>query len=197
MKRMIITPRQLKAINEAVATYDGTADGFIRAAGEEKAKGNLTGGTISFVSENPPENAANNAFTGDPDVASGSSTVTMPAKALDKINTLEESHYTKRQVELGRMLEMRRTGKVFSKRQLNEMFMESEENVQMLMNGIGDCFIHDIFSAVGNVFGPDAEDEMKDRLSNGEDPQKCLSDIFQNFDSDEQEKFLAQLGIIK
>jgi hypothetical protein len=33
-----------------------------------------------------------------------------------------ENRYTKRQVELGRMLEMRRTGKVFSKKQLDEMF---------------------------------------------------------------------------
>ena len=36
-----------------------------------------------------------------------------------------ENRFSKRQVELGRMLEMRRTGKVYSKKQLNELFLNS------------------------------------------------------------------------
>jgi hypothetical protein len=93
------------------------------------------------------------------------------------------------------MLEMRRTGKVFSKKQLNEMFMETQDNVKRLEGGLGNCLIFNIFEAVAKVFGPEVEEEMKERLSKGEDPTMTINDIFSREESEKQEEFLNALGI--
>lgn len=193
MKRMIISPAQLKMINEAVATYDGTVPGLNKAVANFKATGNNTGGSVSFVNENPPLDAQNNAFTGDINVASGSNTVTMTS---NDINKLEESRYSKRQVELGRILEMRRTGKVFSKKQLNEMFMETQENADRIRQGIGGCKLHDIFDAIEEFF-PEEVDGVKEAFMNGADLPEYICSIFSNDDinGEKEDAFLERLGI--
>jgi hypothetical protein len=187
MKRMIISPAQLKMINEDVATYDGTAPGLNKAVADFRATGNNTGGSVSFVNENPPLDAPNNAFTGDINVASGSNTVTMTS---NDINKLEESRFSKRQVELGRMLEMRKNGKVFSKKQLNEMFMETD-----IAEKIKDCPAFDVMTTFGSVFGDDAEREMMDLFSAGGNPIDFIVSVYNEASEEDQNLFREKLGI--
>lgn len=191
MTKIIITPAQLKMINEAVATYDGTVPGLNKAVADFRAAGNNTGGSVSFVNENPPLDAPNNAFTGDINVASGSNTVTMTS---NDINKLEEVRFSKRQVELGRMLEMRRTGKVFSKKQLNEMFMETQENADELRNifknGGGRNLAFKVAEIIDDVFPEESYgSELLDAVLGGADPAEfIIQNIFSDFADKEQER---------
>ena len=107
-----------------------------------------------------------------------------------------ENRFSKRQVELGRMLEMRRTGKVFSKKQLNEMFMETQENADRLREGIGNCRLKDIFDAIEDIF-PEEIDGVKDAFMNGADLPEYICSIFSNNDVNggKEEEFLERLGI--
>jgi hypothetical protein len=111
-------------------------------------------------------------------------------------NSVLENRYSKRQVELGRMLEMRRTGKVFSKKQLNEMFMETQENANRLRQGIGNCRLKDIFDAIEDIF-PEEIDGVKDAFMNGADLPEYICSIFSNNDvnGEKEEMFLERLGI--
>ena len=122
MTKIIINPEQLKAINEAAMafTYDGGKPNDFQTQ------------LSNFTMKNPT--AKNSVIQG----VNTSDTVSMPSTTeIEKSqeaqqviippeggqnNALAENRYTKRQVELGRILEMRRTGKVFSKKQLDEMF---------------------------------------------------------------------------
>ena len=192
MKTMIIRPEQLRAINEAMATATANDMSDVLPTFND-LKANQTN------SDEPIKiNVANNvdgptySLTGEELRQKGTSSVPTNTGSFEVTN---ESRYSKRQVELGRMLEMRRTGKVYSKKQLNEMFMETQDNVNRLEDGLGNCMIHKIFSAVANVFGPEVEDEMKERISNGEDPMMTIRDIFTREDSNKQEEFLGELGI--
>jgi hypothetical protein len=114
----------------------------------------------------------------------------------DASNGIFESRFSKRQVELGRMLEMRRTGKVFSKKQLNEMFMETQENAKRLRKGIGKCKLNDIFDAIEEIF-PEEIDGVKDAFMNGADLPEYICSIFSNNDvnGEKEEMFLERLGI--
>jgi hypothetical protein len=110
---------------------------------------------------------------------------------------MECRSYTKRQVELGRMLEMRRTGKVYSKKQLNEMFMETVDNAKRLRNGIGNCRLFDIFKAIEQIF-PEKIEEVKEAFSNDSDiPEYIINNIFGNgdVDSEKENEFLNALGL--
>ena len=200
MKRMIISPAQLKVINEAAlgtVTYDSsTGPNAFRDA-------------LANVQTNITKPIALTDISSDPGVNNGTSTIPGGVEAAKKTTTspetrttiitpdspMSESRFSKRQVELGRMLEMRRTGKVFSKKQLNEMFMETQDNVKRLEGGLGNCLIFNIFEAVAKVFGPEVEEEMKERLSKGEDPTMTINDIFSREESEKQEEFLNALGI--
>lgn len=202
MKRMIISPAQLKAINEAAAlTYAKSAS----PADVTAAVNGMIGKTNSneFQVKVPGNNGPAMATT-LPDLQKGTETISPETSQINvtadptKSNTgtaLGESRYSKRQVELGRMLEMRRTGKVYSKKQLNEMFMETQDNVNRLDAGLGNCLIFKIFDAVATVFGSEVEEEMKGRISNGEDPMMTIKDIFSREESEKQEEFLNTLGI--
>ena len=109
---------------------------------------------------------------------------------------LAENRYSKRQVELGRMLEMRRTGRVFSKKQLNEMFMETQENADRLRQGIGGCMLHDIFAAIEEFF-PEEVEGAKEAFMNGADLPEYICSIFGNDDinGEKEQAFLERLGI--
>ena len=127
MTRMIISPEQLKAINEAaIATYDtpnlGSALNTFSTNVQQKNVPTLI--NVQSGQDNP--NAKSLTVKTDngqveQDALAGQTDGSVKDITFAPMN---ESRYSKRQVELGRMLEMRRTGKVFSKKQLNEMFME-------------------------------------------------------------------------
>lgn len=196
---MIISPAQLKAINEAASQMfqsdvstlgTDVANAFSQTPNAQSVTMSLpgTGTGIATCTRKDAEQNGSNVLNNLPNKDSiGQLNITN--------DTVEESRYSKRQVELGRMLEMRRTGKVYSKKQLNEMFMETQDNVNRLEAGLGDCFIVKIFEAVASVFGPEVENEMKERISNGEAPTMTIKDIFSREDSEKQEKFLNTLGI--
>ena len=198
MKRMIINPAQLKAINEAAAlTYaKSSAPADVTAA---------VNGMVGKTNSNEfqvkiPGNTGPAMATTLPDLQRGTETISPEASQVnvtaDPTKTaVTETRYSKRQVELGRMLEMRRTGKVFSKKRLNEMFMESQENTQRLYDGIGNCRFYDIMQAIAEHFGPEAEDEVRNAFAHGADVTMALVKVFGVASPEEQEEFLDDLGI--
>ena len=201
MKRMIISLSQLKAINEAAlgtVTYDSsTGPNAFRDA-------------LANVQTNITKPIALTDISSDPGVNNGTSTIPGGVEAAKKTTTspetrttiitpdspMSESRFSKRQVELGRILEMRRTGKVFSKKQLNEMFMETQENADRLRQGIGGCKLHDIFDAIEEFF-PEEVDGVKEAFMNGADLPEYICSIFSNDDinGEKEQAFLERLGI--
>ena len=197
MKRMIISPAQLKMINEAVAmfTYDDSSQNdFLSSL--NRAKENNPGANV-FHGYNASEAPKQQTSTDDPDQASTAGEyIGNGDNGNSTTNTIGESRYSKRQVELGRILEMRRTGKVFSKKQLNEMFMETQENADRIRQGIGGCKLHDIFNAIEEFF-PEEVDGVKEAFMNGADLPEYICSIFSNDDinGEKEEAFLERLGI--
>ena len=201
MKRMIISPAQLKAINEAASLmYSAPSSNVQSVAQAAMAKHPGQEVTIDVTDNTPGTNGtlgfSDTTANTDPSQIKNFDKMTFGSNNTGATGSaLEETRYSKRQVELGRMLEMRRTGKVYSKKQLNEMFMETQDNVNRLDAGLGNCLIFKIFNAVATVFGPEVEEEMKERISNGEDPMMTIKDIFSREESEKQEEFLNTLGI--
>lgn len=198
MKRMIISPAQLKAINEAALTYvnDMNASTLINATNNTQGNSvtaKLAGGTGPKQAVTLPGLQAGKE-TVDPNASSVE--ITKDPTKDDASNGIFESRFSKRQVELGRMLEMRRTGKVFSKKQLNEMFMETQENAKRLRKGIGKCKLNDIFDAIEEIF-PEEIDGVKDAFMNGANLPEYICSIFSNDDvnGEKEEMFLERLGI--
>ena len=194
----MITPSQLKAINEAaLQTYDtaniSTAQNTFNNVKDktkpalvnvQSGQNNPGAKSLTIKTTNGQTNPAD--FTGIPDGTVKDIT----------FSPISETRYSKRQVELGRMLEMRKTGKVFSKKQLNEMFMETQENANRLRQGIGNCRLKDIFDAIEEFF-PEEIDGVKQAFMNGADLPEYICSIFSNgnVDEGEEEKFLERLGI--
>lgn len=195
---MIISPEQLKAINEAALTYVNDMNPSTLINATNNAQGNSV--TAKVAGGTGPKQAVTL-----PGLKTGSETVNPNASSVEitkdptkdnQTNGMFENRFSKRQVELGRMLEMRRTGKVFSKKQLNEMFMETQENADRLRNGIGNCRLKDIFDAIEEIF-PEEIDGVKDAFMNGADLPEYICSIFSNNDvnGEKEEMFLERLGI--
>lgn len=200
MTRMIISPEQLKAINEAALTYVNDMNPSTLINATNNAQGNSV--TAKVAGGTGPKQAVTL-----PGLKTGSETVNPNASSVEitkdptkdnQTNGMFENRFSKRQVELGRMLEMRRTGKVFSKKQLNEMFMETQENAKRLRKGIGKCKLNDIFDAIEEIF-PEEIDGVKDAFMNGADLPEYICSIFSNDDvnGEKEEMFLERLGIKK
>ena len=148
MKRMIINPEQLKAINEAamsnvMGSFDGSRNSLNAQITQSTTEMQKNGGIGTFMNPKNPSgpSVALNPATTDQEIASAGQVIANTGNTGNSTQniTMEESRYSKRQVELGRMLEMRKNGKVFSKKQLNEMFMETQENADILRQNFGSC----------------------------------------------------------
>jgi hypothetical protein len=192
MKRMIISPAQLKAINESMNYGGQILPNETPASLSQKANdffaGNAGATSVQFV--NPDGNGQSVVGdVNDTNIDTKSSNIVFQKQQ-------NESRYSKRQVELGRMLEMRRTGKVFSKKQLNEMFMETQENADRLRKGIGNCRIYDIFMAIEDIF-PEEVEGVKEAFSNGANLPEYICSIFSKdgINSEKEEEFLERLGL--
>lgn len=192
MKRMIISPAQLKAINESMNYGGQILPNETPASLSQKANdffaGNAGATSVQFV--NPDGNGQSVVGdVNDTNIDTKSSNIVFQKQQ-------NESRYSKRQVELGRMLEMRKNGKVFSKKQLNEMFMETKENADRLRQGIGGCRLHDIFAAIEEFF-PEEVDGVKEAFMNGADLPEYICSIFSNDDinGEKEQAFLERLGI--
>lgn len=192
MKRMIISPAQLKAINESMNYGGQILPNETPASLSQKANdffaGNAGATSVQFV--NPDGNGQSVVGdVNDANIDTKSSNIVFQKQQ-------NESRYSKRQVELGRMLEMRKNGKVFSKKQLNEMFMETKENADRLRQGIGGCRLHDIFAAIEEFF-PEEVDGVKEAFMNGADLPEYICSIFSNDDinGEKEQAFLERLGI--
>ena len=196
MKRMIISPAQLKAINEIAVNggqYNDVSDvktklPTLQTTGNtpitfSNSKPAATGGSVTMSKD---DLTANTASSSDNIAINNATTFTVT----------NENRFSKRQVELGRMLEMRRTGKVFSKKQLNEMFMETQENADRLRQGIGGCKLHDIFDAIEEIF-PEEIDGVKEAFMSGADLPEYICSIFSNegINGEKEQAFLERLGI--
>ncbi len=199
MTRMIISPRQLKAINEivtAVATTNSPVNAITTLnslpnsnvdAKKVRFNNNAGGPDYEITNQTELSKVPNDA---------GSVSMSTNNNSTNSTGVFSESRFSKRQVELGRMLEMRRTGKVFSKKQLNEMFMETQENADRLRDGIGNCRLKDIFDAIEEIF-PEEIDGVKEAFMNGADLPEYICSIFSNNDinGEKEELFLKRLGI--
>ena len=199
MTRMIISPRQLKAINEivtAVATTNSPVNAITTLnslpnsnvdAKKVRFNNNAGGPDYEITNQTELSKVPNDA---------GSVSMSTNNNSTNSTGVFSESRFSKRQVELGRILEMRRTGKVFSKKQLNEMFMETQENADRLRKGIGNCRLKDIFDAIEEIF-PEEIDGVKDAFMNGADLPEYICSIFSNDDvnGEKEEMFLERLGI--
>lgn len=198
---MIISPSQLKAINEAASImYSAPSSNVQSVAQTALAKHPGQEVTID-VTDNTPGTDGTLGFSDttantDPSQIKNYDKVTFGSNSNTPNGALSENRYSKRQVELGRMLEMRRTGKVFSKKQLNEMFMETQKNADRLRQGIGSCKLRDIFDAIEEIF-PEEIDGVKDAFMNGADLPEYICSIFSNNDvnGEKEEMFLERLGI--
>lgn len=197
MRRVIISPAQLKMINEAVMyNVDTSMAGIGTAYAAAKDKPEAKNG-INFHITDSPVNTSN----GEESTAIATNPEDL-TDAADRYNNIRmpgqqnESRFSKRQVELGRLLEMRKNGKVFSKRQLNEMFMETQENAERLRRQIGGCRLYDIFDAIEEVF-PEELENAKNVVRSGADLPEFLCSVFskEGIDSDREEEFLDMLGI--
>lgn len=201
MKRMIITPAQLKAINEAsVLTNAKSSSPADIMAAVNGVMGKTNSNTVQVgipgnngVAQATSFPALKTGDTIDPNASSVSVTVD-PTKT----GVTESRRYSKRQVELGRMLEMRRTGKVFSKKQLNEMFMEDgdfglgEDNIA---EKIGELPAFNVMTCVRTAFGEDVFNHMVDVYSSGENPTEFIVKTYNEASDEEKRIFKERLGI--
>ena len=195
MKRMIISPAQLKAINESMNYGGQILPNETPASLSQKANdffaGNAGATSVQFV--NPDGNGQSVVGdVNDTNIDTKSSNVVFQKQQ-------NESRFSKRQVELGRMLEMRKNGKVFSKKQLNEMFMETQENADILRQNFGSCYVHDILDGVKEYF-PDGFEGFIEAFHNSADlPAYICNNFFSKDDvNDKREKdFLRRIGALK
>ena len=195
MKRMIISPAQLKMINEATAfcgEFDGTENDLNAQTAQTQNNSSLGAGSSDITSG---QYFNKNGVSDTPIVYTAG--VTKPddlMKAKTVVVPQNESRFSKRQVELGRMLEMRRTGKVFSKKQLNEMFMETQENANELrsifQNGGGRNLAFKVAEIIDDVFPEESYgSELLDAVLGGADPAEfIIQNIFSDFADKEQER---------
>ncbi len=201
MRRVIISPAQLKMINEAASRmYSAPSSNVQSVAQTALAKHPGQEVTID-VTDNTPGTDGTLGFSDttantDPSQIKNYDKMTFGSNGNMPNGGLAENRFSKRQVELGRLLEMRRTGKVFSKRQLNEMFMETQENAERLRKEIGGCRLYDIFDAIEEVF-PEELENAKNVVMSGADLPEFLCSVFsrEGIDSDREEEFLDMLGI--
>lgn len=201
MKRMIISPSQLKAINEAASVmYSAPSSNVQSVAQTALAKHPGQEVTID-VTDNTPGTDGTLGFSDttantNPSQIKNYDKMTFGSNSNTPNGCLAENRFSKRQVELGRMLEMRKNGKVFSKKQLNEMFMETQDNANRLRQGIGGCRLHDIFAAIEEFF-PEEVDGVKEAFMNGADLPEYICSIFSNDDinGEKEQAFLERLGI--
>ena len=198
MRRVFISPAQLRAINEAAigntCTYDTSkGEGLDDALAD--AQPNATG-PIAVVDINPNKNINNGISTILGGVENAKKEQTKPSTRTTLVmpGQLEESRFSKRLVELARLLEMRKNGKVFSKRQLNEMFMETQENAKELRdifnNGGSRNLAFKVSEIIDDVF-PEKNygSELLDAVLGGADPAEfIINNIFSDFANDERER---------
>lgn len=195
MKRIIISPTQLRAINEAAAAFTYGDGDFAERLTDFKNSNPAV--KTPIIGVNTGETATGVSTTDTTKANTAKQTIVTGNTTGSSLQTnLEESRFSKRQVELGRLLEMRKNGKVFSKRQLNEMFMETQENAERLRREIGKCRLYDIFDAIEEVF-PEELENAKNVVGSGADLPEFLCSLFskEGVDSDREEEFLDMLGI--
>lgn len=195
MKRIIISPAQLRAINEAAAAFTYGDGDFAERLTDFKNSNPAV--KTPIIGVNTGETATGVSTTDTTKANTAKQTIVTGSTTGSSLQTnLEESRFSKRQVELGRLLEMRKNGKVFSKRQLNEMFMETQENAERLRREIGKCRLYDIFDAIEEVF-PEELENAKNVVGSGADLPEFLCSLFskEGIDSDREEEFLDMLGI--
>ena len=191
---MIINLAQLRAINEdnttskLIATTAAEAKPAVQTAMAQEPGKDVT----VQITDATPGTEKNKGFSPDVNSTSPQQMKNYGWMTFSSNNNGTVFEGTKRQVELGRILEMRRTGKVYSKKQLNEMFMEIQE-YEKRFDGIGRCMPWDVFDAVEEIFGPEARQKVDSCVSG--DPKACIKELFMAADTDTQEEFLDRLGL--
>ena len=83
---------------------------------------------------------------------------------------------------------MRRTGKIYSKKQLDEMFMNNS-----LESIIGNASIFDLLDAVLIVFGEDVRKEMDSKFETDADMTQWVLNLLNAATPEQKEEFLNEL----
>lgn len=104
----------------------------------------------------------------------------------DITNGISESRkYTKQQVERARLYEMRRTGKIMTKKELRESFGEGEDIISLIRNSNS----FQAMEAYRLTYG----DEALKELSNGWDFVQGMVNKYYDSTPDKQQEFVARL----
>ena len=118
---------RLESVNEVAANGGefNTASDIINK--RAKMPNDASTKNVNFQNSNPNAIDSSVSISKDDLANADSNDINAIQNSKNVTVTSESRKYSKRQVELGRMLEMRRTGKVYSKKQLNEIFKNGKD----------------------------------------------------------------------
>lgn len=227
MKKLIITRNQLNELmdsNKSIVTFTGNNANELGVNAQEKYTDALNGGlkasSISLQGKTPNNNATDADETNisfDTTKSNIKDAVTTAVQtAVDNgadINKLsvvgntedvtngnnlgESKKYTKKQVQQARLQEMKKNGKVFTKKELKESFItkkylkENEDSLNII-NKLGEMDSFKVLNVVKQVFGDDV-------LQNLAFSRNMLQDIINLvYGADEQQRndFLTKLNLM-
>lgn len=151
---------------------NNAADKEETVIGFDTTQGNLANAVTSAV---------NNAVRNGADI----NKINVVGNSEDILNGLGESKiYSKQIIEKARLNEMRKNGKILTKKQLSEMVV-SEKLIPLLKS----MKLFDVLDAFKDVYG----DEKLQALSNERDILQGIVNVFYSSDDEKQQKFLTLL----
>lgn len=214
MKKIIITKSQLNEImdsKKSLVTFNGNNATELGVNAQEKYNDALRGGFNSNAITLQGKTEKNNATDKDETIVSVDTTkpsikdavsqafsdavhngadpnkITVQGNAEDiKNGTNEAKVYTKRDVEIARLYEMRRNGKVLTKQQLKEEILGETEDIGEFIRNKN---VFDVLEAVGEVFGQD----VLQSLSTSWDMSAKIVEIYNNADDAQKEEFKRRI----
>ena len=138
-------------------------------------------GNIKDAVTNSVQNAVNNGI----DI----NKLNVQGNAEDIMNGTNESKtYTKKQVEKARIHEMKKSGKMFTKKQLTEEIVDSMD-LRTKLKSVKNIFgVLDVF---GKVFGDDALQSLSERW----DLVDGIAEIYDNASAEQQQQFLSMINL--
>ena len=192
---MIISPAQLKAINEASIDGGTFTDSGNLTNQINREMGNSAKQPFRFTNANPNAKGAPLSIQQGEDITNN--TKISDAQSVNVLpdnnnNNVYESRYSKRQVELGRMLEMRKHGKIYSKKQLNEMFAGGAE-IPSAEEIIKRTSVFKIFDAVLIAFGEEVKAEMDEMFESGEDMTQWIMNLLNEATPEQKNEFFSEI----
>ena len=218
-KRIIISPKQLNEImdnKKTTITFTGSNANELGQNAQEKysdaLRAGLNNNTISMQGKTTTNNASDKdevnisfdttksnikdsvttAFQNAVSNGADPNKIAINGNSEDITNGVAESRsFTKRNVEIAILYEMKRNGKTMTKKQLTEELLGNDESVN-IAELIGGLNVFEVLQAFSDVFG---DDEVQ-RLSNSWDMKEAIIDMYNKATPEQQEKFVNILNNI-